>query len=108
MCGRDLDLIQLENGYILTSICFTGFFRTLNIRAFRIAKVGPMHIECTIQKSSQYTREEEELIISTFKKQAREECKITFRYVEKFETVASGKRKFFIANTKNLTDDLTN
>jgi len=60
-----------------------------------------MHIECTIQKTNQYTRDEEELIISTFKKQAGEDCNITIKYVEEFESVASGKKKYFIANTNN-------
>ena len=99
--GRDLDIIRLENGHSLTGIGFTGFFRTLNIRAFRVVQLGPMHIKCIVQKTSEYTKDEETMVISTFKKQAGEACKISIRYVEEFEPVASGKRKYFIANTNN-------
>lgn len=96
--GRDLDIIRLENGHVLTGIGFTGYFRTLNVRAFRIEKIAPMHIECTIQKNDQYTNDEEDHIIATFKQQTGEECKISFKYVEKLESTPSGKNKYFIAN----------
>jgi phenylacetate-CoA ligase len=92
--GRNLDIIRLENGHVLMGIGFTGFFRSLNVRAFRIVKICRMHIECTIQKNENYTQDEENLIISTFKKQAGQECKITFKYLEYFDYLHSGKRNY--------------
>jgi phenylacetate-CoA ligase len=96
--GRDLDIIRLENGHVLMGMAFTGFFRTLNIFAFRITKVGKMHIECMLQKNQNYRQDEENLIRSTFKEQAGDECKISFKYVENFEEIYSGKRNYFISN----------
>ena len=99
--GRISDVIKLENGHILTGVGFATFiFSGLNIKAYRIKKVGYMHIECDIQKTALFTKSEEDLIISAFKKQAGEECKITMNYVEKFEPLSSGKRNYFISNVE--------
>jgi phenylacetate-CoA ligase len=97
--GRNWDVIKLENGNILTGIGFATFvFAGLNVRAYRVKKVGIMHIECELQKTELFSKEEENLIISEFKKQAGQECKVTVSYLEKFEPLPSGKKNYFIAN----------
>jgi phenylacetate-CoA ligase len=99
--GRISEVIRLENGNVLIGTGFGAFiFSGLNIRAYRIKKVGYMHIECEIQKMDKFTTEEEDLIVAAFRMHAGEDCKITISYVKNFETLASGKRDYFISNSE--------
>jgi phenylacetate-CoA ligase len=94
--GRSSEFIVLENGHILNSVSFAHLFRNINARAFRIRKVGQMSIMCEIQKNEKYTQSQENLIKETFSKHAGEGCKLEIKYLDKFDTLSSGKRNYFI------------
>ena len=96
--GRSSDYMRLENGYILTGPAFTVFFQLIHVKAYRIKKIGPMHIECELVKTDKYEQSEEDLIISTFKEHAGQDCKVTITYVDKFKPLPSGKRDYFLSD----------
>ena len=98
--GRIPDIMKLENGRILTGSPFAHLFRLINVKAYRIKKVGYMHIECAIQRTDLFSKDEEDVLISAFKKHAGQECKITITEVENFEPLPSGKRNYFISNSE--------
>lgn len=94
--GRSSDVLYLENGKVLTGPGFTILFKDLNVEAYQITKVDRMHLLFKIIKSTDYKdEEEEEIIISTLKKQAGNDCKITLKYVSDFPVLKSGKKQYF-------------
>ena len=97
--GRSSDVLYLENGKVLTGPGFTILFKDLNVEAYQITKVDRMHLLFKIIKSTDYKdEEEEEIIISTLKKQAGNDCKITLKYVSDFPVLKSGKKQYFCTN----------
>ena len=96
--GRTSDVLRLENGRVLTGPGFTILFKDLPVEAYNIEKNGHNSLLCNIKKQPHYNKEHENLIISTFKKQAGTGVKISIKYVDEFELTKSGKRRYFIAN----------
>ena len=98
--GRVSDILKLENGNMLTGPAFCYLFKYTNIKAFRIKKIGYMHIECDIETPETLNKKEESLIINGFKKHAGEECKVSINYVDNFQLLSSGKRNYFISGAE--------
>jgi len=96
--GRTSDVIRLENGHILTGPGFTILFKDFPVEAYSIEKIGPNSLLCNIKKLSNYTKKDENLIISTIKKHAGEDCLIYIKYVTRFKLTNSGKRSYFMTN----------
>jgi len=93
--GRESNIIFLENGNILTGPGFTILFKDLDVESYSIAKIGCNSILLKIKKLDSYTLKQENIIIDTLKKQAGQEVKIDIEYVQKFNTLKSGKIKYF-------------
>ncbi|MCK4664767.1 MAG: phenylacetate--CoA ligase family protein [Bacteroidales bacterium] len=96
--GRISDVLRLENGVVLTGPGFTILFKDLPVEAYSIEKNGYNSLLCNIKKQTHYEKEHENLIISTLKKQAGKEAKISIKYLDEFELTKSGKKRYFIAN----------
>jgi len=99
--GRSSEFIRLENGHILTVSPFTHLFRKIKAKAYRIKKVGPMKLECEIQKTALYDQNQENLLKTAFKKHAGADCELIITYVKELKPLASGKRDYFISDTEH-------
>jgi phenylacetate-CoA ligase len=95
--GRTSDVIRLENGRILTGPGFTILFKDLPVESYSIEKNDYNSLLCNIKKQPNYKKEDEDLIISTLKKQAGNNSKIQIKYVDNFKLISSGKRRYFIS-----------
>ena len=94
--GRTSDLIELENGRVLTGPGFTILFSKLHAEGYRIYKSGYQEITVEIVKGEGFTEEEERLVIDTMHKHAGEDCAILVRYADKLVNRANGKNLFFL------------
>ena len=97
--GRTSDLIQLENGRVLTGPGFTILFSKLNIKGYRLYKSNPLEITVEIVKTDSYNAViEDKLIIDTMHKHAGDDCRIVLKYVDDVERRKNGKNMFFLNN----------
>jgi phenylacetate-CoA ligase len=96
--GRTSDLIMLDNGSILTGPGFTVLFTDLPVEAYSIHKIGPNSILCRIKKMTDFSNKDEETIRLSLQNQAGIDAIIKLEYVDKFELLKSGKRKYFFSN----------
>lgn len=94
--GRTSDVIRLGNGQILTGPGFTILFKDLPVEFYSIIQKSENEIECLVKKLPAYTSDDERTILTSLQNQAGDSCKIRIRYVEKFDVLASGKRRYFI------------
>ena len=94
--GRTSDVIELKNGHKLTTSGFNSMFRGFNLVAFRIKKYNDDTLKIEIQKNTNYSLSEEELIVTTMKKHAGEGIDIVIEYVDEFQPLKNGKRSFFM------------
>jgi phenylacetate-CoA ligase len=93
--GRTTDIIELENGNVLTGPGFTILFKDIPVEYYFIEKVGVNQINCHIKKLESYDNKHEDLIMSTLKNQMGEKSIINILYTEKIFRRKSGKQKFF-------------
>ena len=94
--GRTSDVIELENGSVLTGPGFTILFKDLNVKAYRIYKSNPMEITIEVVKTKDFKMDEEKLIIDTFHKNAGKEVNIIIEYKDSIITKQNGKNLFFL------------
>ena len=94
--GRTSDLIELENGRVLTGPGFTILFSKLHAEGYRIYKSGYQEITVEIVKGEGFTDDEEKLVIDTMHKHAGEDCTIQVRYADQLVNRANGKNLFFL------------
>lgn len=94
--GRTSDVMRLGNGHHLTSTGFSMIMKEFDVIAFDFRKIGDLELLLRIQPiTEKYTKEQEDLIRKTFVKYIGEECKLNIVYVDKFEPLRNGKRRFF-------------
>lgn len=93
--GRISDMIELENGSVITGPGFTILFKDLPVEYYRIEKTGPLSVTCWVKKLPSYNLEHEENIISTFRKQLGSGADFTLIHSENVEFSKSGKREYF-------------
>ena len=98
--GRTSEIMKLENGNILTGPAFSDLFKFGKVKAYRIKKIGYMHIECDIETNGVPDKNEENFIINGIKKHAGEKCRVSINYVAGFQLLSSGKRNYFITSTE--------
>ena len=94
--GRTSDVIELENGRVLTGPGFTVLFSKLDVQGYRIYKSGDLEITVEIVKGKNFTEEEEKLMIDTMHKHAGDDCSIQVKYADQLENRANGKNLFFL------------
>jgi phenylacetate-CoA ligase len=93
--GRSSDVIELENGNVLTGPGFTILFKDLPVEYYYIEKKGKNSILCTIKKLPEYNKNHEEIITSTFQKQMGDNSSIELNYSNIVKYTKSGKQKYF-------------
>ena len=94
--GRETTIIRLDNGRVLTGPGFTILFKNLNVVAYRTIQTSGLSLKVEVQKGEGYTEQDENTILTTYKKHAGDECSIDLQYVDQFLPSSSGKRLFFV------------
>jgi phenylacetate-CoA ligase len=95
--GRTPDIIRLDNGHTLTGAGFTVMFSRFNVKEYRISKQNNLSILVEIISNDLFKKEEENLIISTMKRHAGEDCNIVLKHVKVFERKSNGKVDSFLS-----------
>jgi len=93
--GRTSDLIELENGSVLTGPGFTILFKDIPVDYFHIEKTGVNSITIKIKPLDSYNETHEKLILSTLMKQMGEGAFVNIVQTNEVLYSASGKRKYF-------------
>ena len=100
--GRTSDVIELENGRILTGPGFTVLFSKLDVQGYRIYKSGYQEITVEVVKGKNYTEQEEKLVIDTMHKHAGEDCAVKVVYADRLVNRVNGKNLFFLNEKVNI------
>ena len=100
--GRTSDVIELENGRVLTGPGFTVLFSKLDVQGYRIYKSGPLELTVEIVKGKGFTDAQEELVVGTMHKHAGDDCAIVIKYADKLVNRANGKNLFFLNDKVSL------
>ncbi len=93
--GRSSDVIEFDNGTVITGPGFTILFKDLPIEYYQIEKSSGLSIICKIKKLPGYNKSHEKIITSTLDKQLGKEVSFELVYTDKFETSDNGKIKYF-------------
>lgn len=100
--GRTSDVMRLENGHNLTATGFAMIMQEFDVVAFSFKKVGVNEVTLTIQPiKGKYDEKQEAEIRKTIHMYTGEDAKLNVEYVEKFETLANGKRRYFMNDLNN-------
>lgn len=96
--GRTGDIIRLKNGHTITNPGFTVVFKQFNVKAYRIKQLSESSLVVTLVVLPNFKKEEEAKIIDTIKKYAGDDCEIRVEYIDQFEPLENGKRRFIMSN----------
>lgn len=95
--GRTSDVMRLDNGHNLTAPAFSIIMKAFDVKAFDITKKGGLEVLLRIQPDKGlYTKEQEAQIRATMHKYIGDDCKLFIVYVDQFEPLENGKRRYFI------------
>lgn len=94
--GRTSDIIEMENGRVLTGPGFTILFSQLNVLCYRMYKSGPMELTVEVVKDTAYSKTDDDLLTGTIKKHAGDDCNIVIKYVDSVKQRENGKNMFFL------------
>jgi len=100
--GRTSDVIELENGRVLTGPGFTVLFSKLDVQGYRIYKSGINEITVEIVKGKNFTEEQEKLMVDTMHKHAGDDCSIWVKYADKLQNRVNGKNLFFLSENVSV------
>lgn len=100
--GRTHDVMRLSNGRNLTATGFSMIMKEFDVVAFDVNKVGENAVKMRIQKvNDKYTDEQEKRIVKTLRMYVGDDCDLQLEYVDHFEELKNGKRRYFMnANVK--------
>jgi phenylacetate-CoA ligase len=94
--GRTSDVMRLGNGHHLTATGFSMIMKEFDVVAFDFKKVGDRELVLRIQPvAGKYSMDQETLIRKTFIHYLGEDAKLNIEYVDKFEPLKNGKRRYF-------------
>lgn len=97
--GRTSDVMRLENGHNMTATGFSMIMKEFDIVAFSFNKTGINEVILTVQPmEGKYNNEQEKEIMRTIRLYIGDDAKLMIEYVDKFETLANGKRRYFMNN----------
>ena len=94
--GRTSDIIELKNGRKLTGPGFTIIFKDLPVEKYSIQKDGLNSLIINVKKTNGYKKNHEDIILSSVKNMAGEDCNISINYNNTFELSNSGKHKYIM------------
>jgi phenylacetate-CoA ligase len=97
--GRTSDVMRLENGHNMTATGFSMIMKEFDVIAFSFNKTGVNEVTLKIQPvKEKYNENQEAEIMRTIRLYIGEDAKLKVEYVEKFEALANGKRRYFMNN----------
>lgn len=95
--GRTSDVMRLGNGHSLTATGFSMIMKEFDVVAFDISKIGETEVTLRIQPiEGKYDMEQEEVIRKTIRRYVGDDCKLNIEYVDYFEPLKNGKRRYFM------------
>ena len=95
--GRISDVLRLDNGHVLTSPGFTILMNNFDVIAYEIQKIDGTHINMKLQVvSDKFDKKQEGVLINEMKRFVGDGCAFTLEYVEGFEPLSNGKRRYFM------------
>lgn len=95
--GRSSDVMRLGNGRNVTGPGFTILMKPYDIVAYEVRQVGDLIVELRIQPDSKkYSKEQESAIASKFHEYIGADCVLNIIYVDHFEPLKNGKRRYFM------------
>ncbi len=95
--GRTSDVMRLGNGHSLTATGFSMIMKEFDVVAFDFNKVGETEVALRIQPiDGKYDMNQEETIRKTIHRYIGEDCKLNIEYVDHFEPLKNGKRRYFM------------
>ena len=95
--GRTSDVMRLENGHNMTATGFSMIMKEFDIVAFSFNKTGVNEVTLMIQPmEGKYDKHQETEIIRTIRLYIGDDAKLNINYVEKFDALANGKRRYFM------------
>lgn len=97
--GRTSDVMRLENGHNMTATGFSMIMKEFDIVAFSFNKTGINEVTLTVQPmEGKYNEEQEKEIMRTIRLYIGDDAKLMIEYVDKFDALANGKRRYFMNN----------
>ena len=100
--GRTSDVMRLENGHNMTATGFSMIMKEFDVVAFYFNKTGVNHVTLTVQPiPEKYTEQQEQEIRKTIYRYIGEDATLDIVYVDHFEPLKNGKRRYFMNNLSN-------
>ena len=100
--GRTSDIMRLENGHNMTATGFAMIMQEFDIVAFSFNKTGINHVTLTVQPIPvKYNEQQEQEIRKTIRRYIGDDAKLDIVYVDHFEPLKNGKRRYFMNNLSN-------
>ena len=96
--GRVSDVLRLDNGHVLTSPGFTILMRNFDVKAYDIQKLSGSLVRMQVVVGENWTKADEKKLIKEMERFCGEGCAFSLEYVEKFEPLKNGKRRYFMNN----------
>ena len=94
--GRTSDVIRLDNGHVLTSPGYTILMNKFDVMAYYIQRISGSEVKMLIQPVvEKWTREQESKLREEMTRYLGEDTKLNIEYVDKFEPLKNGKRRYF-------------
>ena len=94
--GRISDVLRLDNGHVLTSPGFTILMRNFPVKAYDIQKLSGASVRLQVVVADGWTKADEKKLIKEMERFCGEGCAFTLEYVEHFEPLKNGKRRYFM------------
>lgn len=95
--GRTSDVLRLDNGHVLTSPGFTILMRDFDVVAYDIQKISGSEIRMQVQpEQNKWTPQQADKLQAEMQRFVGEGCKFSIEYVDHFEQLANGKRRYFM------------
>lgn len=94
--GRTSDVLRLDNGHVLTSPGFTILMRDFAVKAYDIQKLSGSSVRMQVQVADGWDKAQEAKLTKEMKRLIGEGCKFELEYVEGFEVLKNGKRRYFM------------
>ena len=97
--GRTSDVMRLENGHNMTATGFSMIMKEFDVVAFYFNKTGLNEVTLTVQIiQDKYTAEQETEIRRTIQRYIGTDATLIIEYVDQFEPLKNGKRRYFMNN----------
>ena len=95
--GRKSDVLRLDNGHVLTSPGFTVLMKKFDIVAYDIQKISGSEVRVKVQVvKNKWTNQQEQVLMNEMQRFVGDGCACTIEYVDYFEPLKNGKRRYFM------------